>query len=127
MRLLLAALATMLPGLLHAQGYDPVVEIPCYPDNQFELCAVPLVDGHYPGYLPRTVPAVVTITVAGNRFAILVTPNVVPYELAVKDAAVAAAGYCGRDSGERVVARIDQRERYAEENLASWRFAGSCR
>ncbi len=127
MRLLAAGLAALLlPAAAHAGAGDAFVQIPCYPENRFELCEVPAFDVHDYAYPPRTVPSAAVLTGEGARFAILVTPNAVPYEYAVVEAAAAAIGYCGRTTGERIVARIDERERYAPENLESWRFGGTC-
>lgn len=128
MRYLAICLALLSPVAAAAGGLATavVVEAPCYPENEFHLCEVPVVDGHYSGYLPRTVPHTITYVKATERFAVFVTPNIVPYELAVRDAAAAAAGLCGQVPGEVVVARIDERERYAPENLESWKFSGTC-
>lgn len=129
MRYLAFCLAVLCPAAVSAGGFVAgavVVEAPCYPENRFELCEVPIVDGHYPGYLPRTVPSKVTYAKLLDRFAVFVTPNIVPYELAVHQAAAAAAGLCGQQHGEVVVARISDRERHAPENLESWKFSGTC-
>ncbi|WP_375261436.1 hypothetical protein [Palleronia sp.] len=124
---LLSPAAASAGGLVAGAGAGAViVEAPCYPENRFELCEVPIVDGHYPGYLPRTVPSAVTYAKEGEHFALLVTPNIVPYELAVGQAAAAAAALCGQQTGEVVVARIDERHRYAPGNLESWKFVGTC-
>ena len=131
---LIAAAVALVPSLAGAGGYGgpdgatrTVVEVPCYPEDRFKLCPVPIVEGHTPGYLPRDVPSDVRMATADTgRFAIWVTPNVVPYELAVRDAAVAAAAHCGRQGTESVIARIDYRERYAPERLDAWKFAGQC-
>ncbi len=127
MRLLAAGLAALLlPAAADAGAGDAFVQVPCYPENRFELCEVPAFGVHDYDYPPRTVPSAATLTGEGARFAILVTPNVVPYDFAVVEAAAAATAYCGWSAGERIVARIDKRERYAPENLASWRFGGTC-
>ena len=128
MRYLALCVALLSPAASSAGGFagPVIVEVPCYPDNQFELCEVPIPDGHYPGYLPRTVPGTVTYATLPGEFAVLVTPNIVPYEVAVREAAAVAAGVCGQQAGEVVVARISDRERYAPENLESWKFSGTC-
>lgn len=127
MRPFLVFLALFVPSVAAATG-APIssVTVPCYPDGPFRLCNIPDADVHRPGYLPRTVPTVVTLYPSAGRFVIFVTPNVARYNYAVYDAAQAAARYCGAEPGERVVARIDDRARHAEENLESWRFAGRC-
>ena len=124
----LALCLGLIPCVATAGGLerDVFVEVPCYPDNRFELCPVPVPDLHRPGYLPRTVPALLTYNQVPGRFAMLVTPNIVPYDLAIRDAAIAAAQLCGQEPGEIIVARIDYRERYAPENLESWKFSGTC-
>lgn len=128
MRYLALCLAFLSPVAASAGGLAVavVVEAPCYPENEFHLCEVPLVDGHYPGYLPRSVPHTITYAKESERFAVFVTPNIVPYEVAIAEAAAAAAGLCGQEPDEVVVARISERERYAPENLESWRFSGTC-
>lgn len=126
MRLILVLLAAFAPTALLASGTPSRVHVPCYPQGPLDLCAVPDVDVHGPNYLPRTTPTDVRIYPSGNRFVVLVTPNVAPYEYAVQDAARAALAYCGTEPGERIAARIDGRQRYAEENLESWRFSGGC-
>lgn len=133
-----AALLALSPVAALSGGYGPgafgqgggavaMVEVPCYPKDRFKLCPVPAVNGHYPGYLPRDVPSRTSLATSGtNRFAIWVTPNVVPYELAVRDAAAAAAAHCGQRGAKKIVARIDARERYAPEQLDAWKFGGTC-
>jgi hypothetical protein len=125
---LAAALLLLLPATQLAAGGAPLaVAVPCYPEDRIDLCEIPVtVGGHPPGYVPQTVPARPVLRAEGTRFAILVTPNVVPYAHAVAEAAATASAYCGRQAGERIVARIVSRERYAPENLESWRFAGHC-
>ena len=139
----LAPLLVLIPGAALAGGMTVVVEIPCYPENKFDLCPVPIIDGHYPGYLPRTVPSKVTLgpgrkrlrlfseglpsgVGVANDFSIYVTPNLVPYREAIQDAAMVAAAQCGRQGQEAVVARIVDRQRHAPENLASWQFSAIC-
>ena len=137
MRALLSLLATALlaasPAAVLAGGYSPggartaTVEVPCYPQDRFKLCPVGAVPGHYPGYLPRDLPTHIRMaTATTGRFAIWVTPNSVPYEHAVRDAAAAAAAHCGQQGAQKVVARIDDRERYAPEQLDAWKFGGLC-
>lgn len=126
MRILALCLALLGPASAWGGGLVVVVEAPCFPDDKFHLCEVPIVDGHFPGYLPRSVPHTITYARAAERFAVFVTPNIVPYEIAVGEAASAAAGLCGQELGEVVVARISERERYAPENLESWKFSGTC-
>ncbi|SPJ22892.1 hypothetical protein PAA8504_00691 [Palleronia abyssalis] len=135
----LALLLALMPAHSFADHVYPdgyaFVYAPCYPENEFELCPVPVADGHNPGYLPRTVPSTARLVIEEpvkyfwtkeNRFSILITPNIVPYEEAIQDAASVAAGHCGREPGEQIVARIDMRQRYAPEDLESWKFGGTC-
>ena len=136
MRLLAACLAIW-PGLLSAGGLAVIVEMPCYPEDKFHICRVPVVDGHYPGYLPRTVPSHVRLapgdpikrTLFGppvQSLDVFVTPNLVPYYEAVQDAAMVFAAQCGRQGQEAVVARITERYRYAPEDVESWKFTAVC-
>ncbi|QFU08354.1 hypothetical protein PARPLA_02953 [Rhodobacteraceae bacterium THAF1] len=137
----LVSLFALLPGAALAGGMTVIVEMPCYPEDKFDLCRVPIVDGHYAGYLPRTVPSHVTLgpgrkrlrlfkgefaNPVANDFSIYVTPNIVPYREAVQDAAMVAAAQCGRQGQEVVVARIVDRQRHAPENLESWKFSAIC-
>jgi len=116
------------PGAYGPGGRDAaLVEVPCYPEDPFNLCPVPAPTGHGPDYLSPDVPTRARLaTVDGGRFAIWVTPNAVADGDAVRQAARAAAAHCGLRGGP-VVARIDTRERYAPEQLDAWKFAGSCR
>ena len=139
----LASLLALIPGAAFAGGMTVLVEMPCYPENRFDLCQVPIVDGHYPGYLPRTLPSRVTLgpgrkrlrlfsegiasgVGVANDFSIYVTPNLVPYREAVQDAAMVAAAQCGQQGREVVVARIVDRQRHAPENIESWKFSAIC-
>lgn len=120
-----AAAAGGAPSGSGMQAAHPAYTV-CYPADEFHLCDVPDAPLHRPGWIPQSVPANVTLSGDGSRFAILVTPNVVPYRHAVAEASAAALAHCGREAGERVAARIETRERHAPENLASWRFGGRC-
>ena len=127
MRSILAFILALLPGSVLAGGAPASVQVPCLPETQYHLCDISDVDIHAPGYLPRTVPTQAVVYPNADRFEILVTPNIAPYEFAVRDAARAALAYCGASPGERIAATISGRDRYAEGNLESWKFSGSCR
>ncbi|PZX17632.1 hypothetical protein LX81_01357 [Palleronia aestuarii] len=84
-------------------------------------------DIHAPGYLPDTVPwRTQLVILRDGSFNVYVTPNVVPYRVALGSAGQAAALHCGGQAGE-AVAQIDAAYRHSAPDLASWGFGGHCR
>ncbi|TRD21507.1 hypothetical protein [Palleronia caenipelagi] len=131
MKFVLAACVALAAAPAFAGGAPGVTKgaaKPCYPEDRLNLCPVPPVPVHRPGYIPPYIPSS-TKVVTGSKggFFVYVRPNAAPYEQALEQAGYAAAVHCGRQQGEQVVAHLSSTARYAESDIEAWEFAGACK